>query len=124
MTEGWVQVCNTRSSTGHHVTYELALNDGRVLRTRISHPPGRQTYGPSLWAHILRDQLGIAEEEFWACVESGVQPQRGTPEPRAEAIPAGLIHQLLAHGVPEAEIRTMTPAEAIQRMSDIWSTPS
>lgn len=123
-TEGWVQVRNTRDSTGHHVTYELALDDGRILRTRISHPPDRQTYGPSLWAHILRDQLDITEEEFWACVESGVRPERGRPEPQAEAIPAGLIHQLLAHGIPEAEIRTMTPAEAIQRMSDIWSTPS
>lgn len=124
LAEGWAQVHNMRSGTGYHVTYELALDDGRVLRTRISHLPGRQTYGPSLWAHILRDQLDVTEEEFWACVQDGALPDRGAPEPPPDAIPAGLVHQLLAHGVPEAQIRTMTASEAIQRMTEIWSTPS
>lgn len=124
LAEGWVQVSNTRSSTGHHVTHELALDDGRVLRTRISHPPGRQTYGPSLWAHILRDQLDVTGNEFWACARDGALPDRGALEPPPDAIPAGLVHQLLAHGVPEAEIRAMTASEAVQKMTDIWSRPS
>jgi hypothetical protein len=68
LNEGWTQIRNARGKSGHHVTFELTLPDGRVLRTRISHPPNRQTYGPSMWAHILRDQLHVSEDEFWACV--------------------------------------------------------
>lgn len=56
--EGWTPVRDALGRTGtHHITYELRLPDGQVLRTRVSHPPNRQTYGARLWAHILRDQL-------------------------------------------------------------------
>jgi hypothetical protein len=63
--EGWglgpASLPEHRTGT-HHVTYELDLPDGRILRTRISHPPGRTTYGPSsLWAHVPRDQLQVSE---------------------------------------------------------------
>jgi hypothetical protein len=34
----------------HHVTYELDLIDGGVLRTRISHPVDRSSYGRSMWS--------------------------------------------------------------------------
>ena len=75
--EGWSEV---RSATGgrvrHHATYELALPDGRVLRTRMSRPPDGRTYGPALWAHILRDQLEVDEGTFWRCVQDGVLPSR------------------------------------------------
>src|SRR4051794_37351203 len=67
--EGWRQVRNARGGTGtHHVTYELDLPDGRILRTRISHPVDRSTYGPAIWNHVLRDQLQVDEATFWACV--------------------------------------------------------
>ena len=37
--EGWAEVLNARGKpTEHHITYELALGDGRVYRTRISRP--------------------------------------------------------------------------------------
>lgn len=120
-TEGWTQPGNARGRTGHHVTFELTLPDGRVLRTRISHWPDRQTYGPSLWAHILRDQLFVSEDEFWSCVRKKKVPQRGRAEPSRAAIPAGVVAQLLAHGVPEAEVREMSRAEAIERLNLIWS---
>ena len=81
--EGWTQVRNARGKSGHHVTLELTLPDGQVLRTRISHPPNRQAYGPSMWAHILRDQLHVGEEEFWACVRERKVPQRGRGDARA-----------------------------------------
>lgn len=42
--------------------------DGRVLRTRVSHPVDRTDYGKSLWSHILRDQLEVSEAQFWECV--------------------------------------------------------
>ena len=59
--EGWTSVRNARGSeTNHHVTYELALPDGNVLRTRVSHPIDRSDYGPALWSHVLRDQLKMS----------------------------------------------------------------
>lgn len=122
--EGWTQVANARGKTGHHVTYELALPDGRILRTRVSHPPSRATYGPALWAHILRDQLDVSEAEFWACVKKRVKPSRSYPEPPEEAIPAGLVDQLIQNGVPEDEIRGMDKAAAIERINKIWSQRS
>jgi hypothetical protein len=76
-----------------------------ILRTWISHPPHRQTYGPSRWAHILRDQLVVGEDEFWACVGETKAPQRGRREPTTPPIPAGVVAQLLLHGVDESAAR-------------------
>ena len=121
LNEGWTQVRNARGKGGHHLTFELALSDGRVLRTRISHPANRQTYGPSLWAHILRDQVHVDEDEFWACVREKKVPQRGRGEPTQPSIPAGVVAQLLSNGVEESEVRLMSRAEAIERLNLIWS---
>lgn len=120
LNEGWKQVRNARGKAGHHVTYELTLPDGQVLRTRVSHPPDRETYGPSLWSHILRDQLRVDEDEFWACVREKKSPRRGR-EPTTPSIPAGVVAQLLSHGVRESEVQLMSREEAIQRLNQIWS---
>lgn len=125
-TEGWKVVGNARGKkASHHVTYELPLPDGRILRTRISHPVNSTTYGASLWAHILRDQLDVTEAEFWACVKDGSRPSRArAPEPPENALPAGLAWQLIhSAGVPEAEVATMTRDEAIARMNEFWARP-
>ena len=122
LNEGWTQVRNARGKSGHHVTFELTLPDGQVLRTRISHPPNRQTYGPGMWAHILRDQLHIGEDEFWACVREKKVPQRGRERANhCRPIPAGVVAQLLSHGVEESDVRQMSRAEAIERLNLIWS---
>ena len=119
--EGWTQVRNARGKSGHHVTFELALPDGQVLRTRISHPPNRQTYGQAMWAHILRDHLQVGEDDFWACVREKKVPQRGRGESTTPSIPAGVVAQLLSHGVEESAVRQMSRAEAIERLNRIWS---
>jgi hypothetical protein len=118
-------VRDSQSRTGtHHVTYELHLHDGRVLRTRISHPPDRSTYGKSIWAHILRDQLDVSEAEFWSCVQDKVRPNRGEPRVPAEALPAELVHLLITRlGLSEAEIAKMSRSDAIARMQAYWSRP-
>jgi len=121
VTEGWAQVRNARSKTGDHWIYELVLPDGRTLRTRVSHPVNRDGYGVSMWSHILRDQLDVTEAEFWDCVQHGVKPSRGVPPPPQNAIPAPIIGGLLASGIPDDEVRAMTKAQAIQRMTEIWS---
>lgn len=109
----------------HHITYRLRLPDGRVLRTRVSRPADTTTYGPSLWGHILSDQLEVSEEEFWACVAGGILPDRGRPtsESPASALPADLVHQLLRIGVPEDDVASMTLEQAVAAMTAHWSRP-
>jgi hypothetical protein len=124
--EGWRRVRDARGRTGtHHVTYELDLPDGRILRTRISHPPDRTTYGPSLWAHILRDQLCISPEDFWACVRDGIRPPRGMPEVPVVALPADVVHLLKTRvGLTDAEVAAMTKDEAVARLQRFWTDGS
>ncbi|HEV2370640.1 MAG TPA: cytotoxic translational repressor of toxin-antitoxin stability system [Streptosporangiaceae bacterium] len=125
-TEGWQPVRDARGKAGtHHVTYELHLHDGRILRTRISHPVDRDTYGPRMWAHILRDQLDVDEAVFWACVQDGTRPDRGTPEPPSMGLPADLVHLLLTRAhLSEAEVAAMSKEQAIARMQQYWATGS
>lgn len=121
--EGWRKVRDARGRTGtHHLTYELQLPDGRVLRTRISHPPDRSTYGPRMWHHILRDQLHVDQAEFWACARDGEKPGRGVPEPPAAALPAELVLLLISRvGLSDDEVRAMTKDEAVARVQRYWT---
>lgn len=121
-TEGWRPVRNARGRAGsHHVTYELDLADGRILRTRISHPVDRSTYGANIWGHILRDQLQVDEVTFWACVQDKVVPDRGTRTPPSEALPADLVYMLISRvGLDEAEAAMMTKEEAVARLQRYW----
>lgn len=122
--EGWTERKRATGKRGtHHVNYELALPDARVLHARISHPVDRTDYGPSIWSHILRDQLEVSTEEFWACVEDSVCPNRGAPPPRAETIPAGVVRVLVAEAhISETVVRGMTKAEAVQRLAEFYTT--
>lgn len=75
----WEKARDARGrEVGHHVTCELALPDGRILRTRISRPLKKETYGPTLWKTILRDQLEVTEDDFWACVKDEFAPTAAT----------------------------------------------
>lgn len=122
--EGWRQVRDARGRRGgHHVTYELALPDGRILRTRISHPPDRTGYGAQIWSHILREQLEVSTEEFWTCARGDSPPSRGSPLRRAnESLPAELV-RLLVHrvGLAESEVATMSREEAVRRLDRYWA---
>ena len=120
---GWLKVRNARGKTGtHHVTYELTLPDGRVLRTRISHPPDRTTYGAGMWGHILRDQLDVSETDFWNCLRNGVAPDRGEAVEEREGLPVDLVYQLVVRfRVPELEVMSMTKAEAVARLQACWA---
>ncbi|HEX9034582.1 MAG TPA: cytotoxic translational repressor of toxin-antitoxin stability system [Streptosporangiaceae bacterium] len=122
-TEGWTRVRDARGRPGtHHVTYELDLPAGGILRTRISDPVDRTDYGPSLWSHILRDQLQVTETEFWACVKEGTRPARGLPEPPSGALPAEVVHLLISRvGLAEAEVAAMSKDEAVTRLQRYWT---
>jgi hypothetical protein len=123
--EGWRQVQSARERTNkHHLTFELSLDDGRILRTRVSRPPNNESYGKALWSHILRDQLCVTQGEFWSCVDDGNVPVRSTaiPAPPAAALPAGLAHQLVhILQLSSAEVAKLSLAEALELMNDHWS---
>jgi hypothetical protein len=123
-TEGWQPAGTARGKAGtHHVICELQLHDGRILRTRISHPVNRDTYGPGIWSHILKDQLDVDQATFWACVQDGTKPDRGLPQPPAGALPADLVHLLLTRvRLSEAEVAALSKDQAIARMQQYWAT--
>jgi hypothetical protein len=77
--EGWDCVSDggQRRKGRDHVRYELVLPDGRILRTKISHPINkRDTYGIDLWKRVLRDQLCVTDEQFWDCANNREPPER------------------------------------------------
>ena len=123
--EGWEPVKSSRGKTGtHHDTFELAMPNGDVLRTRISRPPDRPEYGPSLWNHILREQLKVTETEFWDCMNGKQIPDRGVKaEPDVEPIPTDVIWALLNRvGLSESDVRAMSKEVAISRLTLFWTT--
>jgi hypothetical protein len=114
--EGWTH------RPGDHEYYHLPLHDGRILFTKISRPVGRDTYGRDMWhQQILGQQLQVTEDEFWACVNDCVKPDRGEPEPPRETLPAGLVHLLKTRvGLSDEEIFKLSKAEAVDRMNEYW----
>jgi hypothetical protein len=121
--EKWRRVRDARGRTGtHHITYELTLHDGRILRTRISHPVDRTAYGAALWSHILRDQLAVSENEFWDCVLHEQLPDRGAPPVPKEALPADLVYLLIHRvGLAEEEVAELTKEAAVARLQQYWT---
>jgi hypothetical protein len=98
----------------HHRTYELALWDGRILRTRISKPVDKTDYAPSMWSHILKNQLDVTANAFWSCVNDRVLPDRGSPnkpDPK-RAVPLFFIEALRERGVDDDTILALDAAGA------------
>lgn len=119
VTEGWTRATDARGrAVSHHATFTFATPQGDVLRTRISHPIGRETYSLSMRAHILRDQLHVSAGEFWACVLHGVRPNRGTRTIPDAALPLPLVARLVRElGLSRAEIAKLS-AEDARKMLD------
>lgn len=120
--EQWEMVVNARGKpVRHHATYRLVLSDGRILRTRISQPVDRTTYSASIWNHILQDQLMVEDDEFWACVEDGVLPARGTTPVPEWALPLALVWQLTrTAGIAEDVVARMTKEQAVKAINNYW----
>ena len=125
--ERWTEVLNARGKpTQHHITYELALGDGRILRTRISRPANTDTYGKNLWSHILDDQLHVTQDEFWDCVDNKRPPKRTPPAhpPDIAVLPASLAYQLVhTLQLTSDEIEALTLDEAARLMTEYRARP-
>jgi hypothetical protein len=122
LVEKWMLV---RGASGqpvrHHRTYELALWDGRILRTRISKPVDRSTYGAGMWSHILRSQLSVVPEEFWLCVREQKLPDRGAPTviTAKDSLPLYLVRALTKLGVDERDSLKLSAAEATRLLASL-----
>ncbi len=109
----------TEATTPDHHRYRKFLDDGSVLRTKISLGRGPVCDDPALWPRIWRHQLGLKSEgEFWEVLNSGKPPLRGdppepVPEPQMEAWLFEALVQTV--GVDEGEVRAMTAEEALDR---------
>ena len=107
----------------HHATYKLAVPSGEAYRTRISHPINRTTYAPSMWAHILRDQLHVTPDEFWSCVDDGVLPDRGAIAIPDAALPIRLVSELVhTLGLSREQIVGVTKEQAVELIAEYWQT--
>lgn len=119
--DGWEETTAERRNPDH-VRYRKVLDDGRVLRTRVSHGRG-SIEDRRLWAQIWRHQLGLeSEEQFWEALKTAKpvnrSPVRPLP-PTGPAKPGWLVSNLIfVAGVPEEEVRTMSEEEAQQRWLD------
>lgn len=115
--DGWIDepsLSRGRRRTGDHRRYRKELPDGTVLRTKVSHALGDEI-GTDLFKHILRAQLRVDEAQFWAVVRGRVQPTPDALPPRSGTVPAWLVQRLLfTVGLPEAEVRELTPEEALE----------
>lgn len=113
--DGWTEepkLGHGRARTGDHRRYRKDLPDGTSLRTKVSHSL-RDEIGLDLFRHILRDQLRVTEERFWAVVRGGATGVTEAPPPGAATIPGWLVERLiLTVGLREEEVRAMTAGEA------------
>lgn len=120
---GWAKASDARGrSVSHHATFTFTTPQGDVLRTRISHPIGRETYSPSMWSHILRDQLHVSADEFWAFVQHGTRPDRGARKVPDAALPLSLVARLeRGLGLTRAQIARLSVEEARDLFEDATS---
>lgn len=125
-TEGWEKKGTARSAgkTGDHQRYTLALANGEVLYTRVSHGAG-QIDDQRLVSSILRDQLRVTENDFYRCVRERALPPRPQPpatDRPAEGIDAKLMRNLVRRvGLAPAQIATMSKADAVRAWEDYLS---
>lgn len=116
-TEAWSLTKNARGkNTGHHVTYNLTLTDGRILRTRISRPVDRTSYSATMFQHVLKEQLDCTKQDFFACVDHKILP----PRPQVQAIPKDGLPLYIAEqlvntvGLAPSEIKHLSVAQALE----------
>jgi hypothetical protein len=112
--DGWTEEPNLargRRRTGDHRRYFRDLPDGTRLRTKVPHDE-RAEIGPDLFHRILRDQLRVAEDQFWAVVRGRVAA-KAEPTTEVEPIPGWLVTRLiLTVGLSEDDVARMTTEEA------------
>lgn len=125
--EQWTLVRGaTGKAVSHHQTFELSLWDGRILRTRVSHPVNKDAYVKNVWSHILRTQLQVTQTAFWGCVNDGTLPDRGQPSLATgrKTLPLYLVRELIKLGVTQAELANLSTDAAAALLGELLAAES
>jgi hypothetical protein len=118
--DGWEQ---TKATSPDHHRYRKTLENGDILRTRVSLGRGPACDDPALWNRVWRYQLALANEaEFWEVLRTrrpaGRSPiGRGAPTsaPQQPSMPAWLFEFLVnVIGLPENNVLDMTDEQAMR----------
>lgn len=110
-----------------HIFYEKRLDNGDVLSTHVSKAldksPGRERF-----AQILKYQLKVTEDEFWAVIREKRPARReraaAPSAPKAPALSLSLVVQLQKQlGLTEKDMKGMTKEEAVRRLQEHYPKP-
>ncbi len=109
-----------------HIFFEKILPDGRVLQTHISHSRrGRPSAGR--FAAILRGQLEVSREQFWAALQKGEPVDRPAVLEESDLVEheAWVVAVLARELHMTAErIAALGIDDAKRRVLDHWSRPT
>ena len=114
--DGWRRKADApRRRVARHEVWEKTLADGVTLRTLISR--GRGSYAKGVFAAILKRQLQVTEQEFWAAVDkrrAPARPQAPSTRPPGEALPFALVRELLAAGHTLGDLKGLSAEQAME----------
>jgi hypothetical protein len=114
--DGWEE---TEARSPDHDRYRKRLDNGDILRTRVSHGRGPTCDDPALWHRVWRHQLALTiEVEFWEVLRTRRPAARGAPAaaPPQPGMPTWLFEFLVnVVGLVESEVLGMTEDEAMRR---------
>lgn len=119
--DGWEK---TKATSPDHDRYRKTLENGDILRTRVSHGRGPACDDPALWNRIWRYQLALqSEAEFWEVLRTrrpaGRSPiGRDTPTAvlQQPSMSTWLFEFLVnVIGLSENDVLDMTEEQAMQR---------
>ena len=123
--DGWQQTTTVKRRDGDHVRFRKQLDDGRILRTRVSH--GNDEIGdPGPWKHIWHEQLALDDErQFWDALKSGTPVDRSpvrVTRPTGPSLPASLAGPLSkVFKLSPAELSGLTEEQAAQLLARLYS---
>ena len=104
-----------------HYHWEKVLPSGETLHTHRSLAV-HKVIRPNVFGVILRNQLKVSRDEFWAEIRSGDPVDRPVAlDESAPEYPAWVVAGLIRVGIAEAEIREMSPTEAEALLHQKWS---
>lgn len=117
---GWAP---TRA-TGH-TFFEKTLANGEVLSTHVSHALDKSP-GPGRFSQILKYQLKVSADEFWAVISESrpahrpAPPATATPKPLSVSLALQLQKQL---GLSQQDLVGMTREEAVRLLQAHYAKP-
>jgi hypothetical protein len=113
--DGWEK---TKAVNPDHDRYRKVLEDGSVLRTKVSRGRGPACDDHNLWHAIWGRQLGLdSEDQFWEVLETKQPARRGGPveaEPDS-SLPTWLTdHLIFVMNMDEREVLRLGAEDAKQ----------